>query len=104
MGSTFIGISLNKIGSVFFECEISRYPQEAREWSEWWMRILIIRMSERSNIGGRYFWGKVQIIFPPTLTLLLGAEVGVHGVALEQPGAVQRELDTVPTPAEKMIR
>ena len=50
------------------------------------------------------FWGKVQIIFPPTLTLLLGAEVGVHGVALEQPGAVQRELDTVPTPAEKMIR
>ena len=61
-------------------------------------------MSERFNIGGRYFWGKVQIIFPPTLTLLLGAEVGVHGVALEQPGAVQRELDTVPTPAEKMIR
>ena len=47
------------------------------------------------------FLGKVQIIFPPTLTLLLGAEVGVHGVALEQPGAVQRELDTVPTPAEK---
>ena len=36
------------------------------------------------------------------MTLLLGAEVGVHGVALEQPGAVQRELDTVPTPAEKM--
>ena len=61
-------------------------------------------MSERFNIGGRYFWGKVQIIFPPTLTLLLGAEVGVHGVALEQPGAVQRELDTVPTPAEKMVR
>ena len=50
------------------------------------------------------FLGKVQIIFQPTLTLLLGAEVGVHGVALEQPGAVQRELDTVPTPAEKMIR
>ena len=62
-----------------------------------------IRMSERFNIGGRFLC-KVQIIFQSTLTLLLGAEVGVHGVALEQPGAVQRELDTVPTPAEKMMR
>ena len=46
---------------------------------------------------GNKFSGQDKVLQSGSLTLLLGGQVDITGVALQQPSAMKRELNTLPT-------